>query len=100
MELENQFRWLVGGYYGIQSMDEYDLKEYVLKDIEEYIKNFIEIYHISNFDYQKEADKIREELSLKTKLQDSLLLTSRVNLSMELILLIKQKIKKLNKEEN
>ena len=100
MELENQFRWLVGGYYGIQSMDEYDLKEYVLKDIEEYIKNFIEIYLISNFDYQKEADKIREELSLKTKLQDSLLLTSRVNLSMELILLIKQKIKKLNKEEN
>lgn len=27
MELENQFRYLVGGYYGISLMDEYNLKD-------------------------------------------------------------------------
>ena len=35
MELENQFRYLVGGYYGVSLIDEYPLKEFVLKDIEE-----------------------------------------------------------------
>ena len=32
MELEDQFRYLVGGYYGVNLMDEYPLKEYILKD--------------------------------------------------------------------
>ena len=36
-ELINQFRYLVGGYYGVSLMDEYDLKEFMLKDIENYI---------------------------------------------------------------
>ena len=30
MELKDQFKYLVGGYYGITYMDEYPLKEYVL----------------------------------------------------------------------
>ena len=34
MDLKDQFRYLVGGYYGVTYMDEYPLKEYVLSDIE------------------------------------------------------------------
>ena len=36
MDLKDEFKYLVGGYYGIREMDEYDLKIYVLKDIENY----------------------------------------------------------------
>ena len=72
MELENQFRYLVGGYYGVSLMDEYPLKEYMLKDIENYIRDFIEINPIDNFDYREEAKKVKETVSDKTKLQDAL----------------------------
>ena len=39
--LINQFKTYVGAYYGVNSVDEYDLKVYVLKEIEQDIKNFI-----------------------------------------------------------
>ena len=70
MELKDQFKYLVGGYYGITYMDEYPLKEYVLNDIEKYIETFIEINPIDNFDYKEEAKKYEEELSEITKVQD------------------------------
>ena len=35
-ELINQYRYLVGGYYGVSLIDEYPIKEYILKDIEDY----------------------------------------------------------------
>ena len=50
-ELVNQFKYLVGGYYGVSLMDEYSVKEYVLQDIENYIRDFIEVNPIDNFDY-------------------------------------------------
>lgn len=93
MELEDQFRYLVGGYYGVNLLDEYDLKEYILKDIEEYIKNFIETNPIDNFNYDKEAEKIKEKTSTKTKLQDALLVINRINGPMDLVFLIKNKLK-------
>ena len=52
MNLEDQFRLLVGGYYGVLEMDEYDLKLYVLKDIEDYIRDFIRLNPIDDFDYK------------------------------------------------
>lgn len=93
MELENQFRYLVGGYYGVALMDEYPLKEYVLKDIENYIKDFIQVNPIPNFDYQMEALIIKEKVTDKTKLQDSLLVLNRMNGPMDLVFLIKKKLK-------
>ena len=33
MSIEDQFKWLVGGYYGIREMDNYELKVFVLKQI-------------------------------------------------------------------
>ena len=40
MKYEDRFKYLVGGYYGIKTMDEYESKLYILKDIEEYIINY------------------------------------------------------------
>ena len=31
-ELENQFKLLVGGYFGVLELDNYDLKVYILKN--------------------------------------------------------------------
>ena len=98
MELKDQFKYLVGGYYGITYMDEYPLKEYVLKDIENYIKDFIEINPIDNFNYKEEAIKYEEELTEITKLQDALLVLNKINAAMELVLLVKERIKQLNKK--
>lgn len=99
MNLEDTFKYLVGAYYGVSEMDNYDLKEYVLKDIEEYIKSFVKDNPIENFNYQEEASKIDDELSLKTKLQDCLLVLPKVNASMELILLVKERIKEIREQE-
>lgn len=98
MNLKDQFKYLVGGYYGITYMDEYPLKEYVLKDIETYIRDFIEINPIDDFNYQEEAKKYEEELSEITKLQDALLVLNKINASMELVLLVKNKLKRLNQK--
>ena len=62
MELENQFRYLVGGYYGVGLMDEYPLKVYMMKEIEEYIKAVVQENPIPNFDYLKEAKKNKRRI--------------------------------------
>lgn len=100
MDLKDQFKYLVGGYYGITYMDDYPLKVYVLKDIENYIRDFIKINPIANFNYQEEAQKYEKELSEITKLQDSLLVLHKINASMELVLLVKKHLKKLNQQKN
>lgn len=99
MDLRDTYRYLVGAYYGISEMDEYDLKEYVLKDIEEYIKTFIKDNPIKDFNYKEEAETVNIEKSIKTKLQDSLVVLPKVNASTELILLVKARLKKIREEE-
>ena len=76
MTLEEEFRLLVSGYYGIYEMDEYELKVYVLKEIENYIKEFVQEYKIP-YNYLQIAEEIERE-SLKTKLQDSLLVLNKI----------------------
>jgi hypothetical protein len=99
MDLKDTYKYLVGAYCGIQEMDNYPLKEFVLKDINDYIEQFIEENPIPNFDYEKEREQINEELSLKTKLQDSLLVLPKVNASIELILLVKARLKEIKEQE-
>ena len=99
MDIKDTYKYLVGAYFGIEEMDNYPLKEYVLQDIKKYIEDFIKENPLKDFDYQKEAELINKELSLKTKLQDSLLVLPKVNASMELILLVKQKLKEIREEE-
>ncbi|MGN1372082.1 MAG: hypothetical protein ACI4XM_07415 [Candidatus Coprovivens sp.] len=99
MVLDDTFRYLVGAYYGISEMDEYDLKEYVLKDIEEYIRSFVKQNSIKNFNYKEEANRVMCDRELKTKLQDSLIVLPKVNASTELILLVKERLKRIREEE-
>ncbi len=99
MNIKDTFKYLVGAYYGIREMDNYELKEYVLKDIENYIRDFVKDNYIENFDYEKEARIIEDEMELKTKLQDSLIVLPKVNAPMELVLLVKARLKELREEE-
>lgn len=92
MTLEDEFRLLVGGYYGVYEMDEYPLKVYILKEIENYIKEFVVEYPINNFDYRLEADKISDSLPLKRKLQDALIVLNKIKAPLELVLLVKQRL--------
>lgn len=97
MDLKDQFKLLVLGYYGMLYLDDYDLKVYVLKDIKEYIECFIKDNPIDNFNYKEMALKYESESSKKTKLQDTLLVLHKINAPMELVLLVKKYIKE---EEN
>ena len=93
--LIDQFKTYVGAYYGVNSMDEYDLKVYVLKEIEQDIKNFIIINELDKKECLLLAKEVEDNVSLKTKLQDSLLILYKMNDYMELIFMIKSKLKKL-----
>lgn len=93
MKLEDQYRCLIEAYYGVLEMDEYDLKVYTLKEIESYIRNFINEYKIDNFDYKKESEYIKDNINIKTKLQSSLIVLNKINAPLELILLIKKRLK-------
>ena len=95
MELENKYRTLIGGYYGVSLMDEYPLKEFVLKDIEDYIRDFIETNPILNYDYKEEALKVKDTVSKRVKLQDALLVLNQMNGPMDLVIMIKQKLKSM-----
>lgn len=99
MTLEDTFRYLVGAYYGVAEMDNYNLKEYVLEDIKEYITDFVNQNPIKNFDYYEEAENVLNTVSLKVKLQDSLLVLPKVNASLELVLLVKEKLRLIREEE-
>ncbi len=100
MKLEDEFKYLVGGYYGVMEMDEYDLKVYVLKDIENYIRAFINENPIPEFDYKKEAEEIKDSMPLRTKLQDSLLVLYKIAAAMDLIFMIKRRLKELDQYKN
>ena len=96
-ELKDQFRYLVGGYYGVSLMDEYPLKEYVLQDIKEYIENFITVNPINDFNYKEEAMLVKDNVNDRVKLQDALIVLNRINGSMDLVFMIKKRLKKYKK---
>lgn len=97
MTLEDQFKYFVSAYYGIIEMDDYDLKVYILKDIENHIKNFLAINPIPNYDYRKEAEKIKDEESLKSKLQDALSFLNKIDGPLDLKIMLKERIHKMSK---
>ncbi len=86
------FCTLVGAYFGIRELDEYKLKEYMLFDFEKKIKAFYKEHPIEN--YEELVNKI-EKLPLKNKLQDCLIVLPKWSASMELILLIKEKLRSI-----
>ena len=92
IDLKDRLNLLYEAYYGIFEMDEYDLKEYEVKKIEDEIKNFKIEYNITDFDYEY----VKDNISLKTKLQSLLIVLNENNGPLELILLIKRRLKDIN----
>ena len=41
MTIEDVYRYMISGYFGVMEMDSYKLKEYVLADIKQYIKDYM-----------------------------------------------------------
>ena len=80
-------------------MDEYSSKEFILKEISDFIKEFVLDNPINNFDYESEARLVEDTWELKTKLQDSLIVLPKVTNNIELILLIKNRLNEIREEE-
>lgn len=98
MKYDDRFKYLVGGYYGIKAMDEYQSKLYILKDAENYIKRYVELSD-PDIDYKRIAEEIKVNSSLKEQLQDSLILLQDMNGPIELVIMIKQRIKEIKYNE-
>ena len=99
MKLDDTFRMLCSAYYGVREMDEYMLKEFVLQQISDYIKQFVLDNPIENFDYAEEAEIVNDTWELKTKLQDSLIVLPKVTNNIEIVLLIKNRLNEIREEE-
>jgi len=97
-ELEKKYRTMFGAYFGITLMDEYPLKEYVLEDIKKYIDAYIDNYPLDNFDYQLFKNNVDKEESDIVKLQDALRVGNELNFPIELIHMIKEKIRDIRDE--
>lgn len=95
MKYDDRFKYLVGGYFGVKTMDSYSRKLFILKDIENYIKDYVKENKIEGFNYLEEAERINDEVSLREKLQDSLIVLNEIDGPIELILMIKLKVKEL-----
>lgn len=98
MSFLDEYKILIGGYFGVTEMDEYVLKEYVLHDIEVYIKEFVSKESHTDIDYRGIAEDLKENLSLKRKLQDSLLTLRKIDGPFELEHMIKLRLEELKKE--
>lgn len=92
MTLEEEFRLLVSGYYGVSEIDEYTSK-YMFKGYRRLYSQFYTTLSNTNRLLQI-ADEL-EKLPLKTKLQDALLILPKVKGSMELTLLIRARLNEM-----
>ena len=92
MNTYNELKMLYGAYFGVSYMDNYKTKEYVLKKIDDEIKAFIDK---NNMYYYEEVLAEAKKQTIITDLQDSLIVLKRIDVSLELILLIKEKIREL-----
>ena len=94
MTIEDVYRYMISGYFGVMEMDSYKLKEYVLADIKQYIKDYMEENPSKNFNLDEEVENIKNNVSVKTKLQDAFLVLNKMdNAPMDLILDINHRLK-------
>ena len=80
MAIEDVYRYMISGYFGVMEMDSYKWKEYVLADIKKYIKDFMEQNPSDNFNLEEEIKRIKDNVSVKTKLQDALLVLNKMDI--------------------
>ncbi len=94
MNTKDTYRYLIGAYYGVEEIDEYKTKEYILREIEDYIDNFLEENYI-DFDIEEERKDVEKNVLLYTKLHDALIVLPKIKAPIELTLLVKDKIQEL-----
>ena len=92
MSKDDEYKLLIGAFYGVKLLDEYELKEYLLNDIRKIINDFISVNKIDN--YKELEEKYKIELSNRTKLQDALIVLHDMNASMEVVLIVRDHLKK------
>ena len=97
MEFDDPYKYMISGYYGIELLDEYKDKQYLLKDIREYINNYLEDNRVPNFNYEQLNREIESKNSEIDKLQDALILLNDMNAPMEVSIIIRQKISDLKR---
>ena len=93
MNLEDTYKMLYSGYLGISEMDEYTSKEYILKEVDDYIKDYINQYSLK-LNFEKINDLL-EKQDLVRKLQDAIIVLNMIKGPLELTLLIRTKLKEL-----
>ena len=91
----NRYKTIIGAYYGVMLMDEYSLKAYVLKNIENLAANYLQDKNIETVGIKQ---FIRDKVSKKVKLQDALYILNELDEDKELLHLIKKKIRTLESE--
>ena len=96
MDYKDNFKLLVGAYAGIEEMDDFNLKIYILNDIEKIINDFIEQNKDKDFNFKLEENNIKDNMDLKTKLQDSLIVLNQINGPLDLVIMIKRRLKELS----
>ena len=92
MDKADELKMLYGAYYGVSEMDSYKTKEFVLSKINNHINEFIKVNRIDNYE---EIRLMAYNQDLITKLYDSLYILKNINESMELILMIKERVSQL-----
>lgn len=99
MKLEDTYRYMIAGRFGVELIEEYKLKEYILIEIDKYIEDFINTNNI-DFDIERIKEEVHDTYTDRVKLQDSLLILQSMNAPMELVFLVKAKLKELGRREN
>lgn len=94
MKFDDRIKYMISGYYGIKTLDSYPRKLFILKEIEEHIKDYLKKNKVEGYDYKKLAEELKNR-SLKEKLQDSLILINEMNGPIDLTIIIKRMVKDL-----
>lgn len=94
MKYDDRIKYMLSGYFGIKEISNYERKLFVLKDVERYIKEYLKTNKVDGVNYYELAETI-EKNTLREKIQDSLIVLNEINGPIDLILLIKLKIKEL-----
>ncbi len=94
-EIKDRYRYLVSGYFGVKSVEDYPHRLFLLKDLKEYISQYVEDTFIEDFDYEGEATRIEREISRKDKLQDALIFLNEIDGPIDIIIDIKVMLKDL-----
>lgn len=91
----DEYKCLVESYFGIMSLDEYDLKEYELKKLKKIIDDYSKENNISDEISNDIINNVKTNSTFKRNLQSCLITYSSVDAPIDLIILIKRKLKSL-----